>query len=85
MQKTFTLSRNARRISPNELLKMCASKNARRTAGQPDDVTTTATTAPKKTIVLARAIATPRAPSPPRSPRIRERRFGRPVSASTLR
>jgi hypothetical protein len=62
MQNTFTLSRNARRISPNELLKMCASKNACRTAGQPDELTTSATAAPKKTIVLATAIATPRAP-----------------------
>jgi hypothetical protein len=64
---------------------MCASKKAWRTAGQPDELTTSATTPPKKTIVLAIAIATPRTPSPPMSPRIRERRFGRPVSASTVR
>ena len=62
MQNTFTFSRKAVAISPNELLKMCASKNALRTSGQPDELTTATTTAPKKTMVLASAIATPRAP-----------------------
>jgi len=62
MQKTRTFSQNARRISGNESPKISVSKNASRTAGQPDDETTAATNAPTKTAVLASAIATPRAP-----------------------
>src|SRR2546421_8637172 len=84
MQKTRTLSRKACAISPKESPKIFPSKKARRTAGHPDELTTATTTSVAKTMVLTSAIATPRVPWPLRSPRIRERRFGRPVSASTL-
>ena len=68
MQKIFTLSRNARAISGNELVNSSQSKKVDLTSGQPGEcVTTTATTA-KKTTVLASATATPRRPSPAAPP-----------------
>jgi hypothetical protein len=78
MQKIFTFVRNAEAISPIEPVKIPPSKNARRNSGQPAELTTRATTAPKKTTVLTTAIATARRPLPPTAspPRILERRSG---------
>jgi hypothetical protein len=85
MQKIFTFVRNAEAISPNELVKMPPSRNARRNSGHPAALTTSAPTAPKKTTVLTTAIATALRPLPPIAspPRIFERRS--PASGDYLR
>jgi hypothetical protein len=44
-------------ISGNDSLKISPSKNCSRTSGEPGAVTTSATSTPKKTIVLTAAIA----------------------------
>src|SRR5439155_16005900 len=82
MQKMRMFSRKACPTSGNELSKSFRSKNALRTSGQPAELTTTMATIAKNTTVLVTAIPMLRAPR--RSPRIRERRSPRPVSASAL-
>src|SRR6266487_803695 len=76
MQKILTLTRKAEAISPNESVKICRLKKACLNSGQPEELTTTRTIAPKKRIVLTRATATPRPPlpAPPKPPRILELR-----------
>jgi hypothetical protein len=85
MEKIFTFVRKAEPISPNDPVKMPPSKNARLNSGQPDELTTSAMNAPKKTTVLTSAIATARRPLPPTdsSPRIFELRL--PPSGSYFR
>src|SRR5438094_5654073 len=82
MQKMRMFSRKACPTSGNELSKSFRSKNAFRTSGQPAELTTTMATIAKNTTVLVTAIPMLRAPR--RSPRIRDRRSPRPVSASAL-
>ena len=66
-------SRKACAISGNDSAKICGSKNAFFTSGQPGEVTMMAAIAPKKTIVLAVAMASERVPPSP--PSMRERRL----------
>src|SRR5262245_1627220 len=71
MQKILTLTRKAEAISPKESRKIFPLKKASLNWGHPAELTTSATTAPKKTSVLRTAMATPRPPlapvlSPPR-------------------
>src|SRR6266487_1594060 len=81
IRKILMLTRKARAISGNESTKICPSKNAFLTAGQPAELTTAKTTTAATTSVLASAMATPLRPPPFRSARIRE---PRPGSAPTL-
>src|SRR5439155_14864079 len=84
MQKIFTFTRNAVAISPNESVKIWRLKKACLNSGQPAELTTMRTIAPKKTIELATATATARPPLPPTfsPPRILELRS--PSSAELL-
>ena len=63
MRKIFTLTRNAREISGNDVQKMWPSKNDLLTAGQPADCVIASPTRTMKTTVLATAMRTLRSPA----------------------
>src|SRR5688572_25700256 len=64
-RKIFTFVRNADAMSGRDSRKISRLKNASLTSSQPGDVTTSATSAPKKTAVETSATATARPPERP--------------------
>src|SRR3954463_16131162 len=80
MQKIFTFSQNASRMSGNVDRNSDQSKNVALTSSQPGELTIAKPIAVKTTTVLTREMTTPRRPSP----RFRNRRYFRTGAPTTL-